>query len=63
MNGSPIITLTTDYGLRDQYVSALKAMILSINRDVRLVDVSHTIDPQDVMAAAWISKNSAFWFA
>jgi len=62
MNGSPIITLTTDYGLRDQYVSALKAMILSINRDVRLVDVSHTIDPQDVMAAAWISKNSAFLY-
>lgn len=62
MNGSPIITLTTDYGLRDHYVSALKAMILSINRDVRLVDVSHTIDPQDIMAAAWISRNSAFLY-
>ncbi len=62
MNGSPIITLTTDFGSRDYYVSAMKAVILNINRDVRLVDVSHDIAPQDLMAGAWITRNSAFLY-
>jgi S-adenosylmethionine hydrolase len=59
---SAIITLTTDFGLRDYYVSAMKAMILSINRDARMIDVSHEIPPQDIMAAAWVSRNSAFLY-
>lgn len=62
MIGSPIITLTSDFGLRDYYVSAMKAVILGINRDARLIDVSHDIEPQDIMAAAWITKNSAFLY-
>lgn len=62
MTGSPIITLTTDYGQKDYYVSALKAVILGINRHVRLVDVTHQIDPQDIMSAAWVTLNSAFLY-
>lgn len=58
----PIITLTTDFGCKDHYVSAMKAIILGINRDVRLIDVSHDIPPQDIMAGAWILKNSAFLY-
>ncbi len=62
MTGSPIITLTTDYGQKDHYVSALKAVILGINREVRIVDVTHQIDPQDIMSAAWVTLNSAFLY-
>ncbi len=63
MAESPItITLTTDFGNSDQYVSAMKAVILGINPEVRLVDVSHEIPPQDIMAAAWVLKNSAFLY-
>lgn len=58
----PIITLTTDFGYQDYYVSALKANILSINRDVRLFDVSHSIPAQDIMAGAWVIKNTAFLY-
>ena len=58
--GSPIITLTTDFGMQDFYVSAMKAVILGINRDVRLIDVSHEVPPQDIMAGAWITRKFSF---
>ncbi len=59
---SNIITLTSDFGLQDQYVSAMKAVIISINPDVRLIDVSHQIPPQDIMAGAYVSRNSALLY-
>lgn len=52
-----IITLTTDFGLRDYYVGALKGAILSIVPDVRLIDISHDIPPQDIMAGSWVVQN------
>ncbi len=54
-----IITLTTDFGLQDYYVGALKGVILNISPDVRFVDISHDIPPQDIMAGAWVIKNAA----
>lgn len=59
---SQIITLTSDFGLQDHYVSAMKAVILGITPDVRLVDISHDIPPQDIMAGAWVVRNAAFLF-
>lgn len=59
---SQIITLTTDFGLQDYYVSAMKAVMLGLAPEVRLVDVSHDIPPQDIMAGAWVIRNSAFLF-
>jgi hypothetical protein len=48
----PIITLTTDFGLDDPYVAQMKGVILAINPDVQLVDVTHAIAKQDVLHAA-----------
>jgi S-adenosyl-L-methionine hydrolase (adenosine-forming) len=59
---SQIVTLTTDFGLKDHYVSTMKAVILGIAPDVRLVDISHEIPPQDIMAGAWVVKNAANFF-
>ncbi len=50
----PIITLTTDFGASDSYVAQMKGVILSINRDAVLVDVTHAIPPQDVARAATV---------
>ena len=58
----PIITLTTDFGLQDYYVSAMKAVMLGISPSSRFIDISHDVPPHDVMAAAWILNNSAFLF-
>ena len=49
-----IITLTTDFGLADAYVAAMKGVILGINPDTRLVDICHTIEPQDISQAAFV---------
>jgi S-adenosyl-L-methionine hydrolase (adenosine-forming) len=57
-----IIKLTTDFGLRDHYVSAMKAVILGIRPDIRFVDISHEIPPQDIMAGAWVVRNAAMLF-
>lgn len=59
---SQIITLTTDFGLQDYYVSAMKAVMLGLAPKARLIDVSHDIPPQDIMAGAWVIRNSAFLF-
>jgi len=59
---SQIITLTSDFGLQDQYVSSMKAVILGLAPDVRLIDISHDIPAQDIMAGAWVIRNSSLLF-
>ena len=49
----PIITLLTDFGNQDYFVAAMKGVILSINREVQIVDITHDIPPQDIEAAAF----------
>ncbi len=62
MHSNSIITLTTDFGQQDHYVSAMKAVILGINPEVRLIDISHEIPPHDTMAGAWVVRNSAMLY-
>ena len=50
----PIITLTTDFGPSSSYVAAMKGVILSINPDVRLVDISHAVPPQNILQGAQV---------
>ncbi len=49
-----VITLTTDFGLSDAYVAAMKGVILSINPQTNLVDICHTIEPQNISQAAFV---------
>jgi len=49
-----IITLTTDYGLKDHFVGALKGKILSQDSEVKIVDISHDVDPFNVSEASYI---------
>jgi len=51
---SAIITLTTDLGLTDAYVAAMKGVILGINPDAKLVDICHNIKPQNIRQAAFV---------
>lgn len=51
---TPVITLLTDFGLRDGYVASMKGVILGINQRATLVDISHLIPPQDVRSAAFV---------
>src|SRR6185503_8133377 len=46
------ITLTTDFGLRDSYVAAMKAVLLRHCPEARLIDVTHLVPPQDVLCGS-----------
>lgn len=50
---SSIITLTTDFGVRDTYVGIMKGVILGINPNVQVVDLTHAIPPQDIYETAF----------
>lgn len=49
-----MITLTTDFGLRDGYAGEMKGVILGINPDAAIIDISHEIEPQNVGQAAFV---------
>lgn len=49
-----IITLTTDYGLKDHFVGALKGKILSEYPEAQIIDISHDIDPFNIVEASYI---------
>ncbi len=53
MKPSGVITLLTDFGTKDPYVGAMKGVILSINPEARIVDITHEVEPQDIRGAAF----------
>jgi hypothetical protein len=58
----PIITLTTDFGLRDPYVAEMKAAILNICPHVMIVDISHQIEKFDVKMGAYVLASACPYF-
>jgi hypothetical protein len=58
----PVVTLTTDFGITDAYVGIVKGVILSICPHATLVDISHSVPPQDVATAALILRQAAPYF-
>lgn len=59
---SGIITLTTDFGLRDPYVGAMKGVILRQNPQAQIVDLCHFITPQSIHEAAFYLRGSWEYF-
>ena len=52
MARTPIITLTTDFGLNDHFIGTMKGVILNIFPDARIVDISHAVQAFDVLDGA-----------
>ena len=57
-----IITLTSDLGLTDAYVAAMKGVILGINPEAKLVDICHSIQPQNIPQAAFVLSTAYPFF-
>lgn len=57
-----IITLITDFGMKDGNVGVMKGVILRIAPRARIVDLSHSIQPQDILEASLILRRSAPYF-
>jgi len=58
----PIVTLTTDYGTNDHLVGAMKGVILAINPEVQIVDITHGVMPFDLLDGALTVAHSFKYF-
>jgi S-adenosylmethionine hydrolase len=59
----PIVTLTTDFGLRDHYVGAMKGVILGICPQAQIVDISHEVRPFRIAEGAYSIAQAYSCFA
>ena len=57
-----IITLLTDFGLKDAFVGTMKGVILGICPKAAIVDLTHEIDPQRIAGAAYVLKTAYPYF-
>jgi len=58
----PLITLLSDFGLKDPYVAEMKAVVLSICPQARLVDISHEIEKFNIRMGAFVLASAAPYF-
>jgi hypothetical protein len=58
----PIVTLTTDFGLKDPYVAEMKAVILGISPDATIIDVSHKIEKFKIRMGAYVLASASPYF-
>jgi S-adenosyl-L-methionine hydrolase (adenosine-forming) len=58
----PIITLTTDFGLSDHFVGAMKGVILGIQPAAQLIDISHGVQPYDIADGAFTIAQAYRYF-
>jgi hypothetical protein len=58
----PSITLTTDFGLKDHYVAAMKGVILGLCPDAQIIDISHMITRHAIREAAYVLSQSSPYF-
>jgi len=58
----PIITLTTDFGLADPFVGIMKGVILSIAPLAQIIDLTHQIEPQNIIQAALTLETAHRYF-
>lgn len=59
---TPIITLTTDFGLKDPFAGLMKGVILSINPDVTIIDITHDIQRHNIFEASQVLAMSYTYF-
>jgi S-adenosylmethionine hydrolase len=58
----PIITLTTDFGNDDPFDGVMKGVILNISPDVKIVDLTHNVLPQDIYQANFLLSACYHYF-
>ena len=58
----PILTLTTDFGLKDGFVGVMKGVIWGICPEARIADLSHSVAPQNVLEGAFVLARACPFF-
>lgn len=57
-----ILALLTDFGWQDPYAGIVKGVLLSINPALSIVDITHSIPPQDIHTAAFFLSETVPYF-
>ena len=57
-----VITLLSDFGLKDPYVAAMKAAILSINPQTHIIDITHEIQKFNIRMGAFVLASATPYF-
>src|SRR5436190_12858841 len=57
-----IVTLTTDFGLCDQYVGVMKGVILGICPQAQIVDITHDVTPFEIAEGAYLIAQAWRYF-
>jgi S-adenosylmethionine hydrolase len=57
-----LVGFLSDFGLKDNFVGIVKAVILRINPSVQIIDITHQIRPYDILEAGFILKSSFKFF-
>ncbi len=57
-----VVTLLTDFGEQDYFVASMKGVILGINPQARIIDLSHQVPPHQTETAAYLLKSSYRYF-
>jgi S-adenosylmethionine hydrolase len=57
-----MITLTSDFGLTDYRVAAMKGSILSLKKDIQIVDITHEIQAYNLLQTSYIVRNAYRYF-
>lgn len=53
-----VISLISDFGIKDHYVAVLKACLLRRNSNVSIIDITHEVRPYNIVEGAFLLKNS-----
>lgn len=62
MSRIPIITLTTDFGTNDHFVGAMKGVMLEIAPEAQIIDISHAVQPFDILDGALTVSQAYSYF-
>lgn len=57
-----LVTLTTDFGDGATYVAAMKGALLAVDPEARVIDLSHRLPPQDLVATSYFLSDTLSWF-
>ncbi len=57
-----MITLTSDFGLKDPYVAEMKGVILTINPNATIIDITHDVEKFNIRMGAFILASAAPYF-
>jgi len=57
-----VVTLTTDFGIQDEFVGVMKGVIWKIHPTVQIADITHAVQPQNILQGAIILGRAYRYF-